>query len=173
MPSQERSRRWWQIWRLPKEPSASPPDAESLPPLDAEGEKILRSVRAAQERQRAGKPAMELKCGGCGKNYRVGTDSVLVTADDVAEMFDKAIILKSASDNSEAFSQEPDLVSAADPEDRALMLRARYRGETIRATLMVKTRFFRVPGRWWRCHNCDFINQYQLSDINDFGFPVD
>ena len=99
---------------------------------------------------------MELRCRGCGKNYKIGIDSLIVTSDDVAETFANAEQLKAAG----AFSQSPDLVSTADTQDRNLMLNARHRGETIRTFIKMKV----GQPRKWRCHNCDRINDYSNLD---------
>ena len=77
--------------------------------------------------------SLKLVCGGCHQVYKIGVDSIIVTADDVAETFANSQQLKAVG----AFSQAPDLVALTEgpaPE---------WRGRR---------------GRSWRCRKCEQIN---------------
>jgi hypothetical protein len=76
--------------------------------------------------------SMKLVCGGCGQVYKIGVDSVIVTADDVAGTFTQVI--------GGGLSAEPDLVALVDN-------RPPPKSEGRR-------------GQSWRCRKCDHINRY-------------
>ena len=123
--------------------------------MNAEQEQ--KYLRVVMRRHQEGKPTMILKCSGCGHQYNVGVDSIIVTSRDVSETFANAEQLDARG----AFSNSPDLVAKLDSPDRQLLGRACAYAGGIAIALWIGEGI----GRQWRCHACNEVNVYNINSV--------
>jgi RNase P subunit RPR2 len=120
-------------------------------------EQEKKYLRVLIRRHQEGKPTMVLKCSGCGHQYSVGVDSIIVTNRDVTEMFANTEQLKACG----VFSHSPDLVATVASPDRELLGRACANAGGIALALWVGEEI----ARQWHCRECDEINVYDINSV--------
>jgi len=93
---------------------------------------------------------MELHCEGCGRVYRLGVDSAVVTSEAITADFRFVVILGKGDPGSK---EDPDLVDAAPSgwKPSAALL------SDIRR---VEAALRRGAERFWKCRACGRVSQY-------------